>query len=89
MSDEWKDHRWDNGYGQGPHPLATTDHYFDQHPEVAQQLNHDPALVDNRQYVDSHPGLHEYLASHPVARDEWKSHPYRYMHREDHYEHTH
>jgi hypothetical protein len=89
MSDEWKDHRWDNGYGQGQRPLASTDRYLDQHPEVEHQLNHDPALVDNRQYVDSHPGLHEYLASHPLAREEWKSHPYRYMHHEDHYQHTH
>ena len=43
--------RWHDG-----HPLATTDRYMDSHPEVAQQLEKDPALVDNRGYVDSHPG---------------------------------
>ena len=87
MSDEWKDGHW--GYGREPHPLANTDHYFDQHPEVAQQLNKDPRLVDDPRYVADHPGLHEFLQTHPVAREEWKSHPYRYMHREDHYAEKH
>ena len=77
--DEWH-------YG---HPLATTDHYMDSHPEVSRQLEKDPALVDNRGYVDSHPGLHEYLHNHPIARRDWKSHPYRYMAAERHYDQKH
>lgn len=78
-------------YGEhdGAHPLATTDRYMDSHPEVAQQLNRDPALVDNRGYVDSHPGLHEYLENHPVARRDWKSHPFRYMTAERRYDQKH
>lgn len=87
MSDEWKDHRWDSGHSA--HPLANTDRYLDQHPDVAQQLNRDPALVDDPKYVDHHPGLHEFLATHPVARADWKTHPYHFMHREDHYNKTH
>lgn len=87
MSDEWKDQRWDHGYG--PHPLANTDHYLDQHPEVAQQLNQHPGLIDDPKYLADHPGLHDFLATHPVARAEWKSHPDRYMHREDRYERNH
>jgi len=77
-------HQWHYG-----HPLASTDRYMEAHPEVAQQLEKDPALVDNRGYVDSHPGLHEYLENHPTARHDWKSHPYRYMHAEEHYAKTH
>lgn len=72
-----------------PHPLATTDHYLDRHPEVAQQLQRHPGLVDDPRYVANHPGLHDYLARHPVARAEWKSHPYRYMIREDRYDQKH
>ena len=87
MTDEWKHERWEDG--KGPRPLANTDRYFDHHPEVERQLNADPRLVDNRQYVDSHPGLHEFLNTHPVARQEFKSHPYKFMHREDHYDHNH
>jgi hypothetical protein len=87
MTDEWKHERWENG--RGPHPLANTDRYLDQHPEVAHQLNADPRLIDNRQYVDNHPGLHEFLATHPDARHDWKSHPYQFIHREDRYDRNH
>jgi hypothetical protein len=71
------------------HPLATTDHYMDSHPDVAHQLEKDPALVDNHTYVDEHPGLHEYLENHPVARHDWKSHPYKYMAAERRYDQRH
>lgn len=87
MTDEWKHERREDG--KGPHPLANTDHYMDQHPEVAQQLNKDPRLIDNRQYVDNHPGLHEFLHTHPTARKDWKSHPYRFIHHEDRYDRNH
>ncbi|MGB0062397.1 hypothetical protein [Candidatus Binatus sp.] len=86
-----REHYYNNheGWNGGAHPLATTDHYMDSHPEVAQQLEKDPGLVDNRAYVDSHPGLHEYLHNHPVARRDWRSHPYRYMASENRYDHKH
>jgi len=56
--------------------------YFDSHPDVARKLKQDPALIDNQQFVDSHPGLHEYLHDHPGVRHDFKSHPNRFMHRE-------
>ena len=59
------------------------------HAEVAQQLSKNPALVDNPKYVANHPGLHEYLQNHPTARCDWKSHPYRYMAAERHYDQKH
>jgi hypothetical protein len=80
---------WNHGRWYGAHPLASTDRYMDSHPEVSQQLEKNPALVDNRSYVDSHPGLHEYLQTHPVARHDWKSHPFRYMRAENHYDQRH
>lgn len=80
MTDEWRFNRWED---RGPHPVANTDRYLDFHPEVAHQLNADPRLIDNRQYVDAHPGLHEFLATHPDARRDWRSHPYRFLHRAD------
>jgi hypothetical protein len=87
MSDERRHDRWEDG--RGPHPLANTDRYLDQHPEVSQQLNKDPRLIDNRQYIDNHPGLHEFLETHPDARRQWQSHPYRFTAREDRYDRNH
>src|SRR5271167_3295763 len=39
--------------------------YFDSHPDVARKLAKDPTLIDNQQFVDAHPDLHEYLHNHP------------------------
>ena len=76
-----------NSYGRGP--LGTTDNFLSSHPEVEQQLNQNPKLIDNPQYVADHPGLHEYLQNHPEARNLWRSHPYGYMQREDRFQKTH
>jgi len=53
--------------------------YLDQHPEVARQLEANPALIDNRQYVEQHPGLDEYLENHPQVREQMREHPERFM----------
>jgi len=90
MSREDQLNGWHEPYNpNAPHPLANTDQYLDQRPEVAQQLNTNPRLIDNQQYVDNHPGLHEFLAKHPDAQRLWQSHPFRYENRENHYDRTH
>ena len=73
------------------HPAAANADrsYFDEHPDVAHKLAKDPTLVDNQQFVDSHPGLHEYLHDHPGVRHDFKSHPYRFMHRSEAYKKHH
>jgi len=63
--------------------VENTDRYLDQHPQVAKRLEKDPRLIDNQQFVDSHQELRRYLHNHPNARHELKSHPYRFMHREE------
>jgi hypothetical protein len=50
---------------------------------VAQQLGAHPALVDNQQFMATHPELREYFAQHPAVRENLKEHPYRFMGRED------
>src|SRR5438477_10848756 len=65
-------------------PLTRFDNgYLDQHPEVAQQLAAHPALVDNQQFMATHPELREYFAQHPAVRENLKEHPHRFMGRED------
>jgi hypothetical protein len=55
--------------------------FFDSHPDLARELAKDPALIENRRWVDNHPALHEYLKTHPNVRREFKAHPYKFMHR--------
>ena len=62
--------------------VANADYaFFDSHPNIARQLEKNPSLIENQQYVDNHPQLHEYLKTHPYVRREFKAHPYRFMHR--------
>ena len=63
--------------------------YFDSHPEVSRALRKDPSLIDNQQFVDHHPGLHEYLHSHPNVRNKFKSHPNEFIHHEERYHKNH
>jgi hypothetical protein len=63
--------------------VVNTDSYLDQHPQIAKRLAKDPTLIDNQQFVDNHPGLRAYLHDHPNARHEFKSHPYKFMKREE------
>ena len=63
--------------------VMNTDAYLDQHPQIAKRLAKDPTLIDNQQFVDNHPSLRTYLHDHPNARHEFKSHPYKFMKREE------
>ncbi|MGO9451864.1 MAG: hypothetical protein ACLQDV_12620 [Candidatus Binataceae bacterium] len=78
-----------HGVANGSRPFATADNYLDHHPEVSQQLNKDPRLIDDPQYIASHPGLHDYLENHSVAREAWKNHPDKFMNHEDQYHQKH
>jgi hypothetical protein len=68
--------------------LTSFDHFMDSHPEIAEQLRKNPSLVDNRQFVDQHPALHDYLKDHPAVREEVKENPNAFMKQEDRYERT-
>jgi hypothetical protein len=63
------------------------DEFLDSHPEVAKDLRQNPSLVDDQQFVSSHPGLKEFLESHPNIRKEIKAHPEAFMNKEKKYEH--
>jgi hypothetical protein len=63
--------------------VVNTDAYLDQHPQIAKRLAKDPTLIDNQQFVENHPGLQKYLHDHPNARHEFKSHPHKFMEREE------
>jgi hypothetical protein len=63
--------------------VENTDSYLDRHPQIAKRLAKDPTLIDNQQFVENHPSLRTYLHDHPNARHEFKSHPHKFMEREE------
>ena len=66
--------------------LASMDRFLDNHPEIAEQLRKDPAIVDNKGFVQNHPTLQQYLADHPGVREEIRNNPNAFMHREDRFD---
>ena len=65
--------------------LVDAREFLNQHPEVAEQLRKDPSLVDNREWVASHPALQEFLKTHPETSDAFRAHPDAFMRDEDHF----
>jgi len=95
-AEERYDRRSDNGvagdvYAEegNAHPFRNTDNYFDNHPEVENELRHNPKLINNSDYVDKHPGLGKFLENHPNAEERWKAHPAKFMRHEERYQKKH
>jgi GrpB-like predicted nucleotidyltransferase (UPF0157 family) len=66
--------------------LANMDRFMDSHPEIAEQLRRDPSLVDNKQFVQSHPAFQQFLADHPGVREQYKEHPNAFMRDEERFD---
>ena len=66
--------------------LANMDRFMDNHPEISEQLRKNPSLVNNEEFVESHPALQQFLASHPGVREEMKENPNVFMHREQRFD---
>jgi dsDNA-binding SOS-regulon protein len=67
--------------------LANFDRFLDNHRETAERLRKDPSLVDNQEFVKSHPALQTYLQDHPAVREEIKNDPNAFMQEEARYDH--
>ena len=66
--------------------LASFDQFLDGHREIAEQIRKDPSLVNNRQFVQSHPALQTYLQQHPNVSGEIKENPSAFMRQENRYD---
>ena len=66
--------------------LANFDHYLDSHRETAEQIRKDPSLVNNDEFVKSHPSLQTYLQQHPEVRSAIKQNPNSFMQQEARYD---
>jgi hypothetical protein len=84
MRDEERFDRRDNDVTR--RELANMDRFLDSHPEIAEQLRKDPSLVDNKEFVQSHPALQQFLADHPGVREEFKENPNAFMRDEERFD---
>jgi len=67
--------------------LAQFDRFLDSHRETAEQLRRTPALIDDPQFLQSHPQLNTYLQDHPGVKQEISQRPDSFMRAEDLYRH--
>ncbi|MGC1461633.1 MAG: hypothetical protein WA802_05490 [Terracidiphilus sp.] len=67
--------------------VASFDRFLDSHREIAEQVRKDPSLLDNRDFVQTHPALRSYLQDSPGVRDQIRQNPNAFMHEEDAYDH--
>ena len=63
--------------------LARFDQFLDSHRDVAEQLRRTPSLIDDPQFLQSHPELNTYLEDHPSVKQEISAQPDTFMRLED------
>src|SRR2546425_1008490 len=66
--------------------VATFDQYLDSHPQIAQQLQANPSLINNAEFLEGQPQLQAFLTSHPELSEELKENPACFMQRERQFE---
>src|SRR6202166_2462677 len=66
--------------------LAGLDNFLDSHPEIAEQLRKNPALVDDQDFVQRHSELQQYLQQHPEVREELSQNPNGLMRQEQRFD---
>ncbi len=66
--------------------LANFDAFLDKHPEIAEQLRRNPALADNKEFVENHPALQQFLQEHQGVREQLAQDPRIFMRAENRYD---
>jgi hypothetical protein len=66
--------------------LSQFDQFLDEHREISEQVRRDPALLDNRNFVDTHPALQTFLQDHPGIRSDVRQNAYAFMHQEERFD---
>jgi hypothetical protein len=54
-------------------------HFLNEHPRIAADLQRDPSLANNRRYLNDHENLRDFLHNHPQVRREIAVNPARAM----------
>lgn len=81
-----QDRDTDRQRGTDRQDVARFDQFLDSHREIAEQVRKDPSLLNNKDFVNSHPALRTYLQQNPGVRDQIKQDPNAFMYQEGRYE---
>jgi hypothetical protein len=65
----------DTNHGDRDAQLAAFDRFLQTHREAAEQLNRNPLLVNDAQFLKNHPELQAYLQQHPDVRRDIDQNP--------------
>ena len=68
-----------SGEGVKPEELRHFDEFLDKHPQIAQDLQKNPALANDPSYLSSHPELKKFLDGYGGVRHELKTRPQEFM----------
>ncbi len=71
-----------SGKDIAPAELKNFDDFLDKHPAMDKELEKNPSLVNNADYLAKHPELKQFLADHPQIREDVREHPRAFMRRE-------
>ena len=72
---------------QAPQNITKTevqnlDHFLDAHPNIERDVERDPSLLNNANYISSHPDLKTFLSNHPGVQAQASKNPQALMSRE-------
>lgn len=81
-----------NDRGRNPNPdltrpeVASMDQFLDAHQDISKQLEANPSLITNPDFLRDHPQLQSFLNGHPRVQEEFAEAPNYFMNRENRYE---
>ena len=61
------------------HKLKIWNDFASEHPKVASELAHNPALINDDGYAKKHPQLGQFFSAHPEIREAMAANPGNYV----------
>jgi hypothetical protein len=79
-------HEWNHKrVEEQQHSLQSFDHFLNQNPNIREELQKDPSLATNSNYLHNNPQLKDYLENHPGVRESLTNHPEMFLTKEKNY----
>jgi phage-related protein len=66
--------------------LKNLDVFLDNHPQIAKQLQQNPSLINNEEFLENNPDLQRFLQEAPGVREEIRENPNAFMRQEQRFD---